>query len=236
MITVYPYEKLGHADHGWLDARHHFSFARYWNPDRTGFGPLLVINDDKVAAGRGFDPHPHDNMEIITYVRQGAITHKDSMGNVGRTGAGDVQVMSAGTGVLHSEYNKESEDTRLYQIWIEPNQENVKPRWEAREFPKATVENGTLPALASGREEEVAQGALFIHQDAAIYGGRIKAGTEIRQPVKGNAYLLASVGGFSVNGTQLKQGDGAEVTGEKTLALKADTDAEIIVIDVPQAA
>ncbi len=236
MIKVFPYDKLGHADHGWLDARHHFSFARYWNPDRMGFGPLRVINDDKVAAGTGFGTHPHDNMEIITYVRQGAITHKDSMGNVGRTGAGDVQAMSAGSGVAHSEHNLESEDTRLYQIWIEPNKENVQPRWEAREFPKETSENSALSVLVSGREEDVAKGALFIHQDAAIYGGRIKAGTEITQTVKGSAYLLASVGSFTANGALLKQGDGAEVTGEKTVTLKAESDAEILIIDVPDAA
>jgi len=233
MITVYPYEKLGHANHGWLDARHHFSFARYWNPDRVAFGDLRVVNDDKVGAGGGFGTHPHDNMEIITYVRQGAITHKDSMGNVGRTGAGDVQVMSAGTGVFHSEYNLENEDTRLYQIWIEPNLANVKPRWEAREFPKAAVEGGTLPVLVSGRAEDADKGALFINQDATISGGRLKAGTEIQQTIKGMGYLLASVGSFSVNGITLKQGDGAEVIDDKILTLKAETDAEILVIDVP---
>jgi redox-sensitive bicupin YhaK (pirin superfamily) len=235
MITVYPYEKLGHADHGWLDARHHFSFARYFNPARVQFGPLRVINDDKVAAGQGFGTHPHDNMEIITYVRQGAITHKDSMGNTGRTGAGNVQVMSAGTGVFHSEHNLEGEDTRLYQIWIMPNAENVKPRWEAREFPKEPVE-GSLALLVSGRKEDTKKGALFIHQDAAIYGGRLKAGTTVEQPIRAGAYVLASVGRFSVNGTPLKQGDGAEVTGEKTLRITADTDAEILVIDVPEEA
>ncbi|MGB9154459.1 MAG: pirin family protein [Alphaproteobacteria bacterium] len=236
MITVYPYETLGHANHGWLDARHHFSFARYWNPGRVAFGDLRVINDDRVSAGMGFGVHPHDNMEIITYVRQGAITHKDSMGNVGRTGAGDVQVMSAGTGIAHSEYNMEQEDTRLYQIWIEPNQQNVAPRWEAREFPKKPVETGSLPVLVSGRPEDAEKGALFIHQDAAIYGGNLKAGTEIRQTIKGDAYLLASVGSFSVNGTVLKQGDGAEIVSEKTLVLKAESDAEILVIDVPESA
>jgi quercetin 2,3-dioxygenase len=239
MLTVYPYEKLGHADHGWLDARHHFSFANYWNPDRVQFGPLRVINDDRVAAGSGFDPHPHDNMEIITYVRRGAITHKDSMGNTGRTGAGDVQVMSAGTGVVHSEYNLEDEDTRLYQIWIAPNREGVAPRWEAREFPKTPVRNGALPVLVSGRaedREDREKGALFIHQDAAIYGGRLKAGAALRQPVKDNAYVLASSGSFTVNGAKLKQGDGAEITGEKLLEIAADTDAEILVIDVPAAA
>ena len=234
MIKVFPYEKLGHANHGWLDARHHFSFARYWNAERMEFGALRVVNDDKVSPGAGFGTHPHDNMEIITYVRQGAITHKDNMGNVGRTGAGDVQVMSAGTGVFHSEYNLEDKDTRLYQIWIEPNQQGVKPRWEAREFPKMIVETGSLPVLASGRAEDEKSGALFIHQDAAIYGGRLKAGTEISQTVKGSAYILASVGSFSANGVSLKQGDGAEAIGEKTLTLKAETDAEILVIDVPE--
>jgi redox-sensitive bicupin YhaK (pirin superfamily) len=236
MITVYPYTKLGHANHGWLDARHHFSFARYWNPDRMMFGTLRVINDDKIAAGGGFDMHPHDNMEIITYVREGAITHKDSMGHTGRTGAGDVQVMSAGTGVLHSEFNGENKDTRLFQIWIEPNEQNVRPRWEAREFPKTQITGNELPVLVSGREADLARGALYIHQDAAIYGGRVKAGTEIRQPISGNAYLLASVGNFSANGISLKQGDGAEVVDENILTLKAETDAEILVIDVPMAA
>lgn len=232
MITVYPYEKLGHAHHGWLDARHHFSFANYWNPNRTGFGNLLVVNDDKIAPGTGFGTHPHDNMEIITYVRQGAITHKDSMGNVGRTRAGDVQVMSAGTGVFHSEYNLEDQETRLYQIWIEPNRQNVKPRWETREFPKSVLREGSLPILVSGRTEDVAKGALFIHQDAAILGGRLEEGATINQVVSGNAYVLASVGSFLLNGQPLKQGDGAEVVGETTLSLRATSDAEILLINV----
>jgi len=232
MITVYPYATLGHADHGWLDARHHFSFARYWNPKRTGFGSLLVINDDKVAAGKGFGMHPHDNMEIITYVRQGAISHKDSMGNDGRTAAGDVQVMSAGTGVLHSEFNQESEDTTLYQIWIEPNARNVTPRWEMAQFPKQEV-TGQLPVLVSGQKQHADAGALFIHADAAIYGGRLKAGTQIEQKITHQAYLLASTGEFTVNGAHLKQGDGAEITGEHSLLIAAKTDAEILIIDVP---
>ena len=232
MITVYPYANLGHADHGWLDARHHFSFASYRNPKRVGFGELLVINDDKVAAGRGFSTHPHDNMEIITYVREGAITHKDSMGNTGRTGAGDVQVMSAGTGVFHSEVNLEPVDTRLYQIWIAPNKQGVEPRWEAKQFPKAPV-NDALPVLVSGQPEHDGQGALMIHQDAAIYGGNLKAGTDITLNIKHQAYVLASLGSFTVNGQALKQGDGAEITETKTLKLTATSDAEILVIDVP---
>ena len=232
MITVYPFEQLGHADHGWLNARHHFSFARYYNPERVGFGTLRVINDDRVAAGKGFSTHPHNNMEIITYVRQGAITHRDSMGNEGRTGAGDVQVMSAGTGVFHSEHNLETEDTTLYQIWIEPNKRDVTPRWDAQAFPKTPVESA-LPVLVSGQPEHAATEALFIHQDAAIYGGRLVAGTTVTQTVKHQAYVLASTGSFSVNGKVLKQGDGAEVTGESVLTITAVSDAEILVIDAP---
>lgn len=232
MITLYPYETLGHADHGWLDARHHFSFARYWNPERTGFGKLLVINDDRVAPGRGFAPHSHDNMEIITYVKQGAISHKDSMGNEGRTQAGDVQVMSAGTGIQHSEFNHEHEDTTLYQIWIEPNEQGVKPRWEAREFPKKPA--GSLALLVSGQPEHKGTDALFIHQDAAIYGGTLAKGTQATQPVKHQAYVLASAGNITVNGVKMKKGDGAEISGEKEIAIVADSDAEILVIDVPK--
>ena len=235
MINVYPYETLGHASHGWLDARHHFSFSVYWNPKRTGFGELIVINDDKVAAGKGFGTHPHDNMEIITYVRKGAITHKDSLGNSGRPAAGDVQVMSAGTGVFHSEYNHESEDTTLYQIWIKPDKRNVEPRWEAREFPKIPS-RAMLTPLASGRAEHTELGAAFIHQDAAIFGGNLVAGTTITQGVKHQAYVLVSRGEIIVNGVKLKQGDGAEITDEHALAIEAVTDAELLVIDVPAVA
>lgn len=232
-VTVYPYESLGHADHGWLDARHHFSFARYWNPERTGFGRLLVVNDDRVAAGTGFGTHPHDNMEIITYVRQGAITHKDSLGNQGRTGAGDVQVMSAGTGVAHSEHNLESKDTRLYQIWIEPNAQNVTPRWDARDFPKTPLTAGPLPVLASGLPTHKDAGALFIHADAAIYGGRLAPRATITQPIEYQAYILVSSGEITVNGTPMKTGDGAELTGTPTFTLTAGAqEAEILVIDV----
>jgi quercetin 2,3-dioxygenase len=232
MITVYPYENLGHANHGWLDARHHFSFARYWNPQRMGFGALRVVNDDFVAEGRGFATHPHDNMEIITYVRDGAITHQDSLGNTGRTRAGDVQVMSAGTGVAHSEYNHEPVGTRLYQIWIEPAVQGVAPRWEAKPFPKDLAE-GSLPLLVSGQPEHDGQGALFIHQDAAIYGGRMKAGGTVVVDIKHQAYILASAGTFTIGGTRLSPGDGAEVTGDKHLTILAESDAEVLVIDVP---
>lgn len=232
MINVVRYDTLGHANHGWLDARHHFSFARYWNPERTGFGELLVVNDDRVQSGRGFSAHPHDNMEIITYVRRGAITHKDNMGNTGITRAGDVQVMSAGSGVFHSEYNAEPEDTTLYQIWIKPNKRNVEPRWEAKEFPKMPA-NDALSVLVSGMPEHEGSDALFIYQDAAIYGGTLAKGARVTQPIKHQAYVLASKGEMSINGTPVKQGDGAEIIGEKELVIEAVSDAEILVIDVP---
>ena len=146
MITPIFYHELGQAQHGWLEARHHFSFGQYYNPSRMGFGKLRVINDDIIKAGTGFNTHPHENMEIITYVREGAITHKDNHGNEGRTEAGDVQVMSAGTGIYHSEHNREAIDTHLYQIWIEPNKANVTPSWNAHRFPSSSTE-GQLTLL-----------------------------------------------------------------------------------------
>jgi redox-sensitive bicupin YhaK (pirin superfamily) len=229
MITLYPYEELGHANHGWLDARYHFSFASYHDPARRGFGVLRVINDDVVAAGNGFDTHPHRDMEIITYVRKGAITHRDSQGNQGRTSAGNVQVMSAGTGIFHSEYNLESEDTNLYQIWIEPARQGVKPRWDMRAFPQEPVRDA-LSLLVSGQEEE---GALTIHQDARIHAGRLLAGTRITHPITHQAYVLASQGELEVDGVRMKKGDGAEVTNVSQLVITALTDAEVLVIDVP---
>ncbi len=232
MITVYPYENLGHHDMGWLDAHYHFSFARYHDPQRTGFGALRVINDDIVKAGAGFDTHPHKDMEIITYVRTGAITHRDSTGNEGRTEAGDVQVMSAGSGIYHSEFNLESEDTTLYQIWIEPRETGVKPRWEAMQFPKDAANDG-LKLLVSGRAEDADTDALYIHQDAAIYGGRIPARGEITQDVKAQAYLLVSEGVVEIDGRELKKGDGAEITDTGTITIRATEDAEVVVIDVP---
>ena len=150
MIEVRPFEKLGRFENGWLRARYHFSFAGYHDPARRGVGPLLVWNDDNIRAGTGFERHGHRDMEIITYVRRGAITHEDHLGNRGRTEAGDVQVMSAGTGILHAEFNEEDEDTELFQIWIAPSQEGVTPRWEQRRFPQ-TERGGSLVALASGR-------------------------------------------------------------------------------------
>src|ERR1700675_3987097 len=149
MIERRPFTQLATADHGWLKAKHHFSFGEFADPTRMGWGAVRVWNDDEIAPNTGFPPHPHANMEIITYVREGAITHRDSLGNEGRTEAGDVQVMHAGTGIVHAEFNQEKTPTRLFQIWIMPDTAGVKPGWGARKFPKAGA--GSLAALADGR-------------------------------------------------------------------------------------
>lgn len=232
MINVYPYESLGHAYFGWLDARHHFSFGRYMNRARMGFGTIRVINDDQVKAGSGFDMHPHNDMEIITFVRSGAITHRDSRGNEGRTEAGDVQVMSAGSGIYHSEFNLESEDTTLYQIWITPKELGITPRWEAGSFKKQAT-GDTLPLLVSGRAEDEGKGALYIHQDATIHGGRLSEGQTVTQAIRHQAYLLVSSGQVKVMGRLLSAGDGAEITESASMQIEAVTDSEVIVIDAP---
>ena len=229
MITHYPHANLGHANHGWLDARHHFSFAGYQDPDRQHFGVLRVINDDVIKAGAGFDTHPHRNMEIITYVRQGAITHRDSNGNVGRTVAGDVQVMSAGTGVFHSEFNLESEDTNIFQIWIEPDQLDVKPRWDSYKFPKEPTAD-SLMLLVSGDGDA----PLSIHQDALIYAGYLIEGTELTHPIKHQAYVLVSEGSLELEERLMNKGDGLEVADLSSVNMKALSDTSILVIDVPQ--
>jgi len=231
MIKTYSFKQLGRANHGWLDARHHFSFANYYNPERMGFGALRVINDDIIKAGAGFDTHPHKDMEIITYVRKGAITHRDSRGNLGRTEAGDVQVMSAGTGIFHSEFNLESEDTNLYQIWIEPNKTGVQPRWDAMKFPTEEAEGG-LTLLVSGD----GRAPLQIHQDATIHAGRINAGSELGHAIKHQAYLLVSRGAITLDGHSLKKGDGAEISDVNSINLAAVTDADVLIIDVPELA
>ncbi len=182
MIRTIPLDSLGRAEHGWLSARFHFSFAEYYDPTRLGFGPLRVWNDDTIQPGGGFPMHPHRDMEIITYVRSGAVTHEDQLGNRGRTEAGDVQVMSAGTGIVHSEYNLEDVPTTLFQIWIQPHTRRVAPRWEQRRFPKAD-RAGQLVALASGRDRDREMGALAIHQEATLLGATHTAGQSVDYPL-----------------------------------------------------
>ena len=230
MIERRPFEKLGGANHGWLDARHHFSFASYHDPARMSWGPIRVWNDDTIAPNSGFPPHPHADMEIITYVREGAITHQDSMGNKGRTEAGDVQVMSAGTGVRHSEYNMENEATRLFQIWIEPSSRGVAPSWGAKPFPKGE-RSGRFVPLASGFADDI--GALPIRTDARVLGATLKAGeeTEYALGATRRAYLVLSKGSADINGVTLKPRDGAAIANEAVLRVHALDDAEIVLVD-----
>jgi redox-sensitive bicupin YhaK (pirin superfamily) len=231
MIERRPFEVLGGADHGWLKARHHFSFADYHDPKRMSWGSLRVWNDDEIAPETGFPAHPHRDMEIITYVRQGAITHRDSLGNEGRTEAGDVQVMSAGTGIRHSEYNLEPEPTKLFQIWIEPSERGQKPRWGTKPFPRQD-RSGRFVALASGREEDL--GALPIGADARVLGATLEAGeTAVHELAEGcRAYLVVARGAVELNGVRLAERDGAAIESERTLRVRAIENAETILVEV----
>jgi len=234
MIKHYLYNNLGKANYGWLKSRHHFSFAKYYNPARMGFGKLRVVNDDWVAPGAGFGAHPHSNMEIISFIRSGAIAHQDNTGNKGVTKAGEIQVMSAGTGIVHSEYNRTKEPLTFYQIWIETNQQNVKPRWESKPFP--TQDTNTLTLLASGYDEDRGA-ALYFNQEARIYGGKLAKGTTIEHKIDHQAYVLSSNGMFNISDDKgvdsitMNKGDGAEITQSKSILLKASTDCEVIIID-----
>lgn len=230
MIDVRTFASLGAADHGWLDARHHFSFAGYLNRNRMGWGSIRVWNDDTIAPHTGFPPHAHNDMEIVTFVRTGAITHRDSMGNQGRTAAGDVQVMSAGTGITHSEYNLEDEDTTLFQIWIHPDRKGEQPSWGQREFPKAT-RDGVFAILASGTAEQ--DGALPIRADATVAAATLKAGQSAQwatDPAR-HQYIVAPVGNIRVNGLKAQPRDGVAITGESEITVQAVNDAEIILVD-----
>ena len=229
MIDVRPFASLGGANHGWLDAKHHFSFASYHDPRRMGWGAIRVWNDDWIAAKSGFPPHPHRDMEIITYVRTGAITHEDSMGNRGRTGAGDVQVMSAGTGVRHAEFNKEDEATTLFQIWVETDKPGAAPSWGMKPFPKAD-RSGRFVTLASG---DPADGALHINADARVLGATVNAGEAVTlelDPAR-HAYLVASTGRITVNGADVNARDGVAITGEVGVQIMAAEDAELVLVD-----
>jgi hypothetical protein len=230
MIDIRPFATLGHADHGWLNARHHFSFANYHDPSRMGWGAIRVWNDDEIAARSGFPPHPHSDMEIITYVRQGAITHQDSLGNKGRTGAGDVQVMSAGTGVRHAEYNLEDEATTLFQIWVMTDRRGAEPSWGAKEFPK-NGRAGSFVTLASGYEEDA--DALRINAAARVMGATLGAGesAELSLDPSRHAYLVALNGPIEVNAVRAQPRDGVAITGEAKVTIRALEDAEIVLVD-----
>jgi hypothetical protein len=225
-----PFSTLGHANHGWLDARHHFSFANYYEPSRMGWGAIRVWNDDAIGPNSGFPPHPHKDMEIITYVRSGAITHQDSLGNTGRTEAGDVQVMSAGSGVRHAEYNLESETTTLFQIWIEPTRSGGSPSWGAKPFPKGD-RSGQFVTLASGFADD--GDALPIRAEARVMAATLKAG-EIATHAIGDGrhvYLVPATGAIEIDGERVDARDGAALTGGRTVAITAIEDAEIVLVD-----
>jgi len=230
MIERRPFDTLGGANHGWLNAKHHFSFASYYDPKRMSWGSLRVWNDDEIAAGSGFPPHPHADMEIITYVREGAITHEDSLGNKGRTEAGDVQVMSAGTGIRHAEYNAEPDLTRIFQIWIEPTRRGEPPAWGAKPFPKGD-RAGQFVVLASGFEDD--RDALPIRTDARVVGATLKAGESATYPLGGarRGYLVPAKGEVEVNGVRIGARDGVAITGEDTVTVTAVNDAEIVLVD-----
>jgi redox-sensitive bicupin YhaK (pirin superfamily) len=229
MIDIRPFARLGAADHGWLKARHHFSFAGYHDPARMGWGPIRVWNDDEIAPNSGFPPHPHADMEIVTYVRDGAITHQDSLGNKGRTQAGDVQVMSAGSGIRHSEYNLEPDTTRIFQIWIEPGARGGEPAWDARPFPCGD-RAGRFVTLASGRAGDPE--ALPIRADARVLGATLKAGESATYDLGGRwGYLAAARGAIDVNGIALAARDGAAVRDEAIIQVTALEDAEVVLVD-----
>ncbi|OOL17847.1 pirin [Bombella intestini] len=230
MIDIRPFAQLGHADHGWLDARHHFSFAHYFDPNRMGWGRLRVWNDDTIAPNTGFDTHPHKDMEIITYVRRGAITHRDSLGNTGRTEAGDVQVMSAGTGIFHSEYNLEPIPTQIFQIWITPTEKGHKPSWATRRFPKQET-TGQFTILASGYADD--KGALPIHTEARVLGLTLQKGQRSHYtPAKGRMlYLVLASGSLLLNGQHVTTRSGAAISEEEAITLEALDDTEIVLVD-----
>lgn len=230
MIELRPFASLGAANHGWLDAHHHFSFADYHDPARTTWGRLRVWNDDTIAPGAGFPPHPHNDMEIVTYVRHGAITHQDSLGNVGRTEAGDVQVMSAGTGIRHSEYNQEDVETTLFQIWIMPDRRGETPAWDTRPFPKGD-RSGRFVTLASGKADD--GDVLPINADARVLGATLKAGDTVTYPIDParHAYLVPAQGRVRVGDVEAQARDGVAITGLDSFTVTALEDAELVLVD-----
>jgi len=230
MITIRPFAGLGHADHGWLNARHHFSFADYHDPERMGWGAIRVWNDDEIGASQGFPPHPHRDMEIITYVREGAISHRDSLGNEGRTPAGDVQVMSAGTGIQHAEYNLENEQTTLFQIWVIPDATGGEPRWGQRAFPKGD-RAGRWVTLASGMGN--ADDALPIRANARVLGATLKAGETLTYETEPSRhlYLVPATGTISIEGKAANARDGVAITGLERFSIHASEDSELVLVD-----
>ncbi|WP_374581780.1 pirin family protein [Pseudoduganella sp.] len=231
MLQVRKSEERGVANFGWLDSRHSFSFGHYYDPKHVGFGPLLVINEDKVAPGQGFGTHGHRDMEIISYVLSGALEHKDSMGNGSVLHYGDVQRMTAGTGVRHSEYNhSQREGVHFLQIWIQPSQGGIEPGYEEKHFTPES-KTGVLRLVASpdGRE-----GSVLVHQDAYIYASILnEGGLEHTLAAGRQAYVHIIRGSLTVNGVALKGGDAAKITGEEKVVLSGADNVEVLLFDLP---
>ena len=228
MITIRKAAERGHADHGWLDTWHTFSFADYHDPDWMGFRTLRVLNDDRVAGGQGFGMHPHRDMEIVTIVFEGALQHKDSMGNESVIRPGEVQRMTAGTGVVHSEFNPSEKDgVHLYQIWILPERKGLKPGYDQKEFPAR--KGLTLVASRDGRD-----GSLRIHQDASLWRGALEKDGALTHevPAGRHGWLQVARGGLALNGKKLEAGDGAALSGKESIELKGLAPAEFILFDL----
>ncbi|SCK15538.1 hypothetical protein VAR608DRAFT_1002 [Variovorax sp. HW608] len=228
MIEHRTLAEIGGVDIGWLKAKHHFAIGQYGNPTHKAVGRLYVWNDDEIAPRAGFSLHPHADVEIITYVREGVITHEDDLGNKGRTKAGDVQVMSAGTGIRHSERNDEETPTRIFQIWIKPNQVGNPPRWSTQPFPRSDRAGRFVP-LASGYG---APDALPIRADAEVFGAVLAAGGSIKLELKvgHDAYLVPALGSVLVNGVRVEAREGVALRDEPSLEVEALCDAEMVLV------
>lgn len=232
-MVLHKADTRGHANHGWLDSHHTFSFANYYNPERMHFGVLRVLNDDQVAPGMGFGTHPHDNMEIISIPLEGDLEHQDSMGNVAVIKHGDIQVMSAGTGIMHSEYNRNKDkQTKFLQIWVFPNKRNVEPRYDQITLKTEDRHNKLQQILSPNSEDE----GVWIHQDAWFHIGKFDSGFQTEYTVKkaGNGvYAFILSGSVTINGQELGTRDGLGIWDTTTLSITAGSDAEILLMDVP---
>ena len=232
MIKIRKAGDRGHFDHGWLNTYHTFSFADYYDPEQMGFGPLRVINEDRVKPGKGFGTHGHRDMEIISYVLEGALEHKDSMGNGSVIRPGDVQRMSAGTGVLHSEYNPSRDElVHFMQIWIMPEQRGLKPGYEQRTFAAEEL-HGRLRLIASGTGQD---GSVLIHQNVRIYATTLSSGEEVAYsvPAGRQTWVQVARGSLLINGIHLEAGDGAAISGEETLRISGQDRSEALIFDLP---
>src|SRR5687768_5911819 len=232
MTEIRRAQERGHAQHGWLDSFHSFSFADYYDPGHMGFGPLRVINEDRVQPGRGFGTHSHRDMEIISYVLAGSLAHRDSMGNGSVIRPGDVQRMSAGTGVAHSEYNgSDSEPVHFLQIWIEPAERGIAPGYEEKRFDESS-KRGQLRLIASpdGRD-----GSVTIHQDANLYAALVDGDEVVQHAARPGrkTYVHVVRGEVTVNGNPLAHGDALKLSGEQAVRLEKGRDAEVLLFDLP---